>query len=400
MGLLPVEDTLERVLEASLVLPAESTTVDEAVGRVLVEMVVASRTLPPWDNSAMDGYAFASAGLPPSRQLTVVEQIDAGQAPTVTLEAGMCARIMTGAQVPQGADTVVMQERVKVIDDEIVEVLEPPAPGANLRRKGEDVSAGQPLLGEGTLIGLAEAGLLWSQGLTRVNVHRRPRVAIAASGDELCNPWDEPSGRIVDTNSPVIAQAVRRAGGLPTTLGVAPDRLDAVSAHFERGLDHDVLITLAGASVGERDYSKQALESLDVAMDFWRVAMKPGKPFGLGRRNDTLVFALPGNPVSAMVTFELFVRPALRALQGLPPVATTLRATLGSKVSGLAGLRLFVRANTRVEGGQLIATPLPSQSSGSLSSIVGATHLISLAPGTGPLEPGAQIDLIPLSWTT
>jgi molybdopterin molybdotransferase len=128
--------------------------------------------------------------------------------------------------------------------------------------------------------------------------------------------------------------------------------------------------------------------------------MKPGKPLGLGRRGDTLVFSLPGNPISAMVTFELFVRPALRALQGLPPVAPTVAATLGARVSGLPGLRLFVRANTRLEAGQLIATPLPSQSSGSLSSIVGATHLINLAPDTGPLEPGAPITLIPLSWTS
>ncbi len=400
MALLPVEEALKRVLEASLVLPSESVTVDEAVGRVLAESLVASRTLPPWDNSAMDGYAYQSATLPSDRLLTVVEQIDAGQVPSVALEPGMTARIMTGAQLPHGADTVVMQERVQVIDDERVEVLEPPAPGSNVRRRGEDVTAGHPLLPEGTLVGLAEAGLLWSQGQTRVHVHRRPRVAIAASGDELCNAWDEPNGRIVDTNSPVIAQAVRRAGGLPTTLGVAADRLEAVRAHFAQGLEHDVLITLAGASVGARDYSKPALESLGVAMDFWRVAMKPGKPLGLGRRGDALVFSLPGNPISAMVTFELFVRPALRALQGLPPVRSPVTARLGAPVSGIAGLRLFVRASTRIDDGQLIATPLPFQSSGSLSSIVGATHLISLAPDTGRLEAGTAITLIPLSWAS
>ncbi len=398
MALLPVEEALERVLESCTTLGEEGVSIDEAMGRALSQPIVATRTLPPWDNSAMDGYAVRAADLRPGAALTVVEQIDAGQRPSLALESGMCARIMTGAQLPAGADTVVMQERVQVIDDEQVEVLEAPPVGANIRRRGEDVREGQALLGVGATVGLGEAGLLWSQGVARVSVYRQPTVAIAASGDELCNAWDNPNGRIVDTNSPVIAQAVRRAGGLPTTLGLAPDRLAPLSELFAKGLGHDVLITLSGASVGARDLSKPALEAVGVAMDFWRVAMKPGKPLGLGRRDDTLVFSLPGNPISAMVTFELFVRPALRAMQGLPPTMATVPAVLGAPLAGLAGLRLFVRATTTVEAHQLVARPLPSQSSGALSSVVGATHLISLAPDCGELPAGSQIDLIPLSW--
>jgi molybdopterin molybdotransferase len=400
MALLAVEEALERVLESCTTLSEEGVSIDEALGRVLSRPLLATRTLPPWDNSAMDGYAVRAADLTPGASLTVVEQIDAGQTPSLALEAGMCARIMTGAQVPQGADTVVMQERVKVLDDELVEVLEAPPAGANIRRRGEDVREGQLLLEPGAVIGLGEAGLLWSQSLSRVSVYRRPTVAIAASGDELCNAWDAPNGRIVDTNSPVIAQAVRRAGGVPTTLGLAPDQLEPLSALFAKGLHHDVLITLSGASVGARDLSKPALEAVGVEMDFWRVAMKPGKPLGLGRREDTLVFSLPGNPISAMVTFELFVRPALRAMQGLPPTVPTLPGVLGAPLSGLPGLRLFVRATAVVEGRALVARALPSQSSGALSSIVGATHLISLAPDCGELAAGTQIDLIPLSWGT
>jgi molybdopterin molybdotransferase len=273
-----------------------------------------------------------------------------------------------------------------------------PQPGANIRRKGEDMEAGQCILEAGRTVGMAEAGALWSQGVARVSVRRRPTVAIVASGDELCNAWEEPHHRIVDINSPMIAQGVLRAGGLPTTLGVVPDRLDALISTFKRGLEADVLITLSGASVGERDFTREALSELGVAMDFWKVAMKPGKPLSVGRKESTLVFGLPGNPVSAMVTFELFCRPALRALQGLPPSARSVPGRTASPLHKTKGLRHFLRATVEELDGALWATPLPSQSSGAISSALGATHLISLDPDLTELAVGSEIKLIPLSW--
>lgn len=399
MGLLSWEEALERVLELCNPLPEETVAIEDAVGRALVHDVVARRTLPPTDNSAMDGYAVRTgdhAGGPVA--LEIVERIFAGQKPAIALEEGMCARIMTGAQVPPGADAVVMQERVQVLDAERIEVLEVPKVGANIRRRGEDIHEGQRLLAAGTPIGLGEAGALWAQGMARAVVRRRPTVAIASSGDELCNSWEEAHGRIVDTNSPVIAQAVHRAGGLPTTLGVAPDRLEAITANFKRGLDADVLITIAGASVGERDFTRDALGELGVAIDFWKVAIKPGKPLAVGRRDGTLVFGLPGNPVSALVTFELFVRPALRALQGLPPGPLQVPGVLGADVAKSAGLRHFLRATTTVEEGRLVARPLTNQSSGAHASLMGTTHLINLPPEVTELKAGSEISLLPVNW--
>ncbi|MDX2014522.1 MAG: molybdopterin molybdotransferase MoeA [Myxococcaceae bacterium] len=399
MGLLPVEEALNRVLALCRPLAGVETTLAEALGRVLVEPVVARRTLPPWDNSAMDGYALRAAELSAlGTTLRVTSTIHAGQRPTVGVEPGTCARIMTGAPLPPGADAVVMQEKVRAAGDQAT-FDEVPRPGQNVRRRGEDVTEGQTLLSAGSVLGIAEAGVVWSQGLDRLSIHRSPRVAIASSGDELCDVGDEPNGRIVDTNTPVIDLLVRRAGGQPTVLGRAPDRLEAVTELFSRGLGFDVLITVSGASVGEKDFTREALTSLGVAMDFWKVAMKPGKPLAVGTRGSTLVFGLPGNPVSAMVTFELFVRPALRALQGLPPGPPLLSGRLASPVSKPAGLRHFARASVERRGAELWATPLQNQSSGALTSATGASHLISVPPDVTQVSAGALVDLVPVSWS-
>ena len=399
MHLLAVETALETVLSAVVPLAEEQVAIDEALGRAVAKTVVSARTLPPWDNSAMDGYAVRSAdAVGPGVRLKVVERIFAGDRPKKTIEAGQCARIMTGAPLPTGADAVLMQERTLASED-WVELLEAVPAQSAVRRAGEDTRKGQVLLAAGTVIGIPEAGMLWAQGMTGVTVRRRPRVAIASSGDELCSVGDEPGDRIVDTNSPSIAAAVRRAGGEPTMLGLSPDRLDAVKALFSRGLDFDVLITSAGASVGERDFAKEALEALGVKMDFWKVAMKPGKPLAVGRRNSTYVFGLPGNPTSSLVTFELFVRPALRALQGLPAVAFVLGGRLAVPIKKAAGLRHFIRATVELRGGELWATALSTQSSGALSSAASATHLISVPPETLVLAVGDPITLIPVSWS-
>ncbi|MEW5740519.1 MAG: gephyrin-like molybdotransferase Glp [Myxococcota bacterium] len=397
MAMLSVEEAEARVLGLCEPLPAEAVAIDEAIDRALAEDVRAVRTLPPWDNSAMDGYALRHGDLATTLELRVVETIFAGQSPARALGPGECARIMTGAPLPPGADTVVMQEKTTA-GDGAVRIDEAPAKGANVRLRGEDVHAGALLFPAGTGVGLAEAGALWAQGLTHVKVHARPRVAIAASGDELAPVGTPPGDKLVDSNSPVIAAAVRRAGGLPSLLGLAPDRLDALVSRFAQGLSSDVFITLAGASVGERDFTRDAFAQLGVEVDFFKVAMKPGKPLAVGRKGRTLIFGLPGNPVSAMVTFERFVRPALKKLQGLPPGPRVVTGKAAEPLKGSPHLRLFVRARVEHRDGALWATPLTSQSSGAMSSATGATHLISLPPGTGAVATGSEIELLELRW--
>ncbi len=292
--------------------------------------------------------------------LELVGRIFAGQTPSCEVGPGQCARIMTGATLPQGADAVVMQEKTAIISDKQIQVLETAAPRLNVRDRGEDALEGDLLLPAGTPLGVAELSLLWAQGLTQVKVRRRPRVAIVSSGDELVDIGGPHGGKIYDTNTPALAALVRRAGGLPRKLGIAPDRLEAVRQKIETGLapDFDVLIVVAGMSVGERDYVREVLDMLAVQVDFWRVAMKPGKPLAFGTRGDSLVFGLPGNPISAMVTFELFVRPALRKLQGLPPAVLTVPGIMGEPFKKAVGLRHFARAHATLEGGKLVANLL------------------------------------------
>jgi molybdopterin molybdotransferase len=207
-------------------------------------------------------------------------------------------------------------------------------------------------------------------------------------------------GKIVDSNTPVIAALVRRAGGVPVRIGRAADTLESTRALFEQGLAADVLVTLAGASVGEKDYAREALTSLGVGIDFWKVAMKPGKPLAFGRRGETVVFGLPGNPVSAMVTFELFVRPALRAMQGLDPFPLAFTARAATPIAKQPGLRLFVRARLESRDGALWAHPQRSQSSGALSSAAGASCLIDLSESAGSVEEGSVCRVLPVSWAS
>lgn len=398
-GLLLVSEARARVLALCAPLPAEMSSIDAAVGRALAQDVLALRTVPPWDNSAMDGYAVRSADTAaPGATLLVVETVHAGQMATRAVGPGECTRIMTGAPLPQGADAVVIQERTRR-DGDTVTVLEVVKPRQNVRDLGEDARQGELLLPRGTPLGLPEAGLLWAQGMGRAPVPQRPRVAVLSTGDELCS-FDAPvSGRIVDTNSPSLALAVRRMGGVVTPLGIARDTLEDVLEKLRPALGFDAVITTAGVSVGERDVVKDALASLGVEMDFWRVAVKPGKPLAVGRKAKTLFFGLPGNPISSLVSFELFVRPALRRMMGhesVEPPRVTGR--LEAPLSKAAGLRHYVRAVAELKDGELRARPLQSQTSGALRSAVTATHLIELPEELTAVAAGDPVALLPLSW--
>jgi molybdopterin molybdotransferase len=397
MALIPVSEARARILRLVNTLLPEDVQIDDALGRSLASPIIAKRTLPPWDNSAMDGYAVRSAD--GATTLAVIEKIFAGDVPQREVVAGTCARIMTGAQLPRGADAVVMQEKTKALDGDRVEILETARSGLNVRKRGEDIEAGAPLFSEGRELGVGDAGALWGQGFARVQVRKRPQVAIVSSGDELSDVGSSDESKIVDSNSPVLAALVRRAGGIATRVGRASDSLESTSALFAKGLQFDVLITIAGASVGEKDFTRDALVGLGVEMEFWRVAMKPGKPLAFGKKGSTLVFGLPGNPLSAMVTFELFVRPALRAMQGLTPDTVRLPAKLGAPITRKpAGLRYFVRGTWEVRGTELVALPLSSQSSGSLSSGAGATCLIEVPEDSGDLQIGSHCEVLPVSW--
>jgi len=401
--LLPYEVAQERVLAAVQPLPSEWVRLEEAMGRATRSEIRARRTLPPWDNSAMDGYAVRAEDTAPGARLEVVEAIFAGHRPTRVVGPGLCARIMTGAPIPEGADAVEMQERVQLDSGQglgVITLSQAVAPRTHVRRAGEDARAGEVLLEAGTLLGIPDAALLWAQGISEVAVPRRPSVAIVSTGDELCRPDEAGDDRIVDTNSLALALAVRAAGGLPSVLGIARDEPAALERLIEAGLTHDVLLTSAGVSVGDRDFIRPTLARLGVALDFHGVAIRPGKPLAFGRHGRTLVFGLPGNPLSSLVTFELFVRPALRRLLGHPrPLTPFVSGRLDGSLIKKKGLAHFVRVRAEAREGALWALPLPTQTSGALRSGVGATHLLHAGMPVERLESGAAVELLPLAWS-
>ncbi len=409
MALLPVADALAQVLENCTPQPEALQPVSQAHHLVLTREIRARRTLPPGDNSAMDGFALrCQDAVSPGQVLAVEGQAFAGTAP-LHLKPGTCVKIATGGPVPQGADTIVPIEDTEVVDETQVRIRGVPKAQAFIRRRGEDVQEGQVLLSPGDRLTVAAAGMLWAQGIGQVPVHRRPTVAIATSGDELL-PFDAlegqlltpnavPNHKLIDTNAPMLSMAVSACGAVPTTLGLVSDNLQSLIAHYQRGLDYDVLLTVAGASVGERDFTVKALQALGVNFVFAKVAMKPGKPLLFAKKGRTLIFGLPGNPVSALVTFHLFVRPALLAMQGLSPQWNTVIAQLNQPLSAAPGLHHFIRAQVKtpaVFGERPQAAALPNQSSGALNSLVGATHLLSIAPGT-PTPAGALVEAVSLS---
>jgi molybdopterin molybdotransferase len=272
-------------------------------------------------------------------------------------------------------------------------------PGNFVRPRGEDARSGEVLLPRGTPLGIPELGLLVSQGMQTVPVPRRPRVAILSTGDELCRADAPAEGRIVDANGPALALAVRRAGGEPSLLGIARDTLEDVSAHLSATEGYDLVLTSAGMSVGEHDFVREALEKLGVERDFWRVAIKPGKPLAVGRKGRTVYFGLPGNPTSSLVTFELFVRPALRRMLGHSDVEPPrVGGRLAGELKKAPGLAHYVRVTATWQDGELWARPLSTQTSGVLRSAASATHLLHFPLNLSRLTNGDRVELLPLSW--
>jgi molybdopterin molybdotransferase len=396
-----VDEHLAAILAALTPVPTIDLAVLDARGAVLAEPVTAPVALPPFDNSAMDGYAVAAADVATAAPespvtLPVIGDIAAGAAGVDAISDGMCARIMTGAPMPAGADAVIPVEWTDG-GTESVRITQAAPPGHYIRRAGEDVTAGQLVLPAGTQLGAAQVGMLAAVGRARVTVRPRPRVVVLSTGSELREPGSPLAhGEIWDSNSFMLAAAVAEAGAVghrETTLADEPDKV--LQAIDDQVLRADAIVTSGGVSMGARDVVKEVLTG---PVTFAKVAMRPGKPQGFGLlREQTPIFTLPGNPVSAYVSFQVFVRPALRALQGLPPEPLALvTATLAEPVSSPPGLRHFLRATLAFAGGRYTATPAEAQGSHQLAALAAANALVVVPEGVESLPAGAEVDVMRL----
>ncbi|HEX5075064.1 MAG TPA: gephyrin-like molybdotransferase Glp [Gemmatimonadaceae bacterium] len=403
--MLTVPEASARILEHIAPLAVERVPLLDALGMVLAESVRAPMTLPAWDNSAMDGYAVRGAdieGATTERPVTlrVLETVAAGGFATQPVRSGEAIRIMTGAPLPDGADTVV---RVEDTDGGTARVLVRDSRDArrNVRPRGEDFCEGDTLLDAGAPLGAAQLGVLASIGRSTVEVHRRPRVAIMGSGDELVDLdgfHEVLAGRkIVSTNGYTLQALVRDAGGEPVNLGVATDDPASLRDHLQRAVGCDLVLTSAGVSVGEFDYTREVIESLGADMKFWRVRMRPGAPLGFGLLGTAPWIGLPGNPVSAMVTFELFVRPVLRRMLGHTrlfrrpvPVVLEERVTIGARLTH------FLRAIVSTGDDGLVTARLTGpQGSGILTSMSRANALLVVPEDRPVVEAGETLHALP-----
>jgi molybdopterin molybdotransferase len=404
---LPVAEASARILEGIRPLSVERVPLLDALGRVLASDITAPLTIPAWDNSAMDGYAvraedIANANAESPVSLRVLETVAAGAFPSRKVEPGTAIRIMTGAPMPEGADSVV---RVEDTDggNSSVEIRSTRDVRRNVRRRGEDIDRGTVVLERGTPISAAQIGVLASVGAASVDVHRRPRVAFLATGDEVVDldrfPEAVEGKKIITSNSYTLHAMIRGAGAEPVNLGIALDDPVDLRERIERAAGCDLLITSAGISAGEYDYIRDVLAELGVTLDVWKVRMRPGAPLGFGRLRGMPWIGLPGNPVSTMVTFELFVRPMLRRMLGHTrlfrrPVPVTLEeaVTTGTKLTH------FLRAIITVhEGGGLTARLTGPQGSGILTSMVQANALLIMPDDRSRVEAGGTLHAIPLT---
>jgi molybdopterin molybdotransferase len=381
-ALLTVEEAQARALSVVGRVGAERLAVRQALGRVLSEEVSANSDVPPCDNSAMDGFALRSADGGAERR--IVGEAAAGHPCPRALAAGEAIRIMTGAPLPEGADAVVMVEKTEVSGERVRPLCEIRA-GDHVRRRGEDLRLGQLVLRIGELLGPAELGVLASLRRASVKVSRRPVVAILSTGDEL-REVDQPlsPGAIADSNSYALAALVEEAGGLARISPIVRDDPDELRAAISEACSADLIVSSGGVSVGEHDHVKRVLEELGAELSFWRVNMKPGKPVAVARLGDTPFYGLPGNPVSTMVSFVLFVRPAIRAAMGMPrPFDLPRAAARLSRPLQIKGERRnYLRAACAYDGdGQLRATVMPHQGSHLLTSMLGANGLVVVEPG-------------------
>lgn len=399
-GLVSIEEARARVLAEAAPLSAESRPLPESLGLVLAEDLSAPYDLPPFDNSAMDGYAVrsvdvAAAGPGHGIGLSVVQTVAAGKVAHRGISVGETLRIMTGAPLPDGADAVVQFEHTDEATGRVT-VLEAVKPGTNVRFAGEDVQAGAIALAAGTPLGPAEIGLLAAMGMPFVQVHRRPRVAILSTGDELVEvglPLGP--GQIHNSNSYTLRALCEQLGVKPDSLGIALDDRTATGELLAKGLEYDVLLTTGGVSAGAFDFVREVQAELGVQQRLWGIAMKPGKPLVFGVRERALVFGLPGNPASAMVSFELFVRPALLRLMGHRRTTRPLRRAVAQEdLKGTSDRVHVVRVRAWRDADVWQVSSTGDQGSGRLRSMVGANGLVFVPPGSRGARAGEEVELM------
>jgi molybdopterin molybdotransferase len=388
--LISVAEAQRLVLERAKRLDAERVPVERAAGRVLAEPATAVVDLPPFPSSAMDGFAVRAVDATPGSRLPVVGRIAAGRPASGPLGPGEAMGISTGGAVPEGADTVVPLELVEDSGDAI-EIHEAVAEGGNVRGRASDVHAGDTILEPGAQLGPAQIGALAAAGVHEIQCTKRPRVGILVTGSELKQPGSalEP-GEIYESNGLLLATALQLAGAVPAQLGVVADDEAELERAMERALlGFDMLITSGGASVGPHDLVRQTQAGLRVEEVFWGVSVKPGKPVAFGMRRDHLVFNLPGNPVSVLVTFELFVRPAVKALLGIPnPGPEFGQGILGAAIRRNSQRDELVRAHSRREGDSVVLDPLTGQESHMIARAGRADALVWVGAGEGELAAG------------
>lgn len=403
--LLNVDDALAQVLDGIAPLPAERVKLSDSLGRVLAEDLRAEVNLPPFPNSALDGYAVRAADVAtatpqtPSR-LPVVMDIPAGKAPKGVLQAGQAARIMTGAPLPEGADAVIPVENTDArwtaeqpeTLSTIVQIYRSAQPGDGVRQVGDDLRMGQRIVPAGSVLRAQEIGVLASLGQVYVPVIRQPRVAIISTGDELVDIHEPLSpGKIRDSNSYMLAALVTTCGGTALRLPVARDTLDDVRRRFRDALDQrpDVILSSAGVSVGAFDVVRTILEELG-QINFWRINLRPGKPLAFGHLQGVPFFGLPGNPVSAIVTFDVFVRPVLLRLGNRMDEGSTITVTTGQDIES-DGRRSYLRVKLVSDNGQLIARLTGTQISSALISMVLADGLLIVPEGITHVPAGTPM---------
>ncbi len=406
---LGVAQASSRVLAAARPLPSQRVPLIDALGRALAEDLSSTVTLPPWDNSAMDGYAVRGADVTTASEetpvtLRVVGRIRAGEPSRERVGPGEAVRIMTGAPIPAGADSVIRVEDTDAGPTPgSVRVRQSRDRGRHIRPAGQDMRPGERMLSRGDAIGPGTVGVIAALGAADVAVSRRPLVAILTTGDELRGPdrYDEVrSGHgVPESNGPMLAAAVAAAGGVPLLLDVGSDDAPSLERCIRSGADADVLVTVGGASMGEADLVKRVLDDVGFNLDFWRVRMRPGSPFSFGHlpgeRLPQPVFGLPGNPASAFVTFEVLVRPFLLKMAGHKNVhRRLLRCTAGSDLQGADGLTVFARVIVSRDGNGLLAVPTGAQSSGLVRGLATARGLAVVRGDAPSILLGTEIDVL------
>ncbi|MBI2354564.1 MAG: molybdopterin molybdotransferase MoeA [Deltaproteobacteria bacterium] len=393
--MIAIEEAQRLILKHTAVLTTEEVPLLQGVGRVIARDAHAPWDIPMSDNSAMDGYAFSA--LPPQNgQWVVADFIPAGAQRTIPVAPGEAVKIMTGAPIPPGCDTVAPIEEVERTAEGI-RLTSGLKPGSHIRRRGEDVRADDLVIAAGSLLRPQEVGMLVSLGKTSVEVVRKTRVAILATGDELLEAGATPhAGRIINSNSYSLAAQVLEAGGEPLLIGIAADTDSATREKIREGLQADMLITTGGVSVGDRDYVKESIQELGGRLLFWKVNMKPGKPVAFALLDGKPVFALPGNPVAAMVGFEMFVRPAMLRMMGHSRIfRPVVRAVLAEEAKNRGDRPHLVRVRVTLRHGVYSASTTDSQSSANLASLTQGNGLLNLAPNTS-IAAGSTAEVVVL----